>query len=113
MHFVLPAPVASLNAYLAHSSSSGRIPSASVSLGNARARIKGDIGAGALVYEGAQGVDFPEMSIWEFQLFGGLRTSGDLHEPEAAMRVVGGLTASHRVLQMLDNRLSSDSPSSA
>jgi len=81
--------------------------------GNARARIKGDIGAGALVYEGAQGVDFPEMSIWEFQLFGGLRTSGDLHEPEAAMRVVGGLTASHRVLQMLDNRLGSDSPSSA
>ena len=78
--------------------------------GNARARIKGDIGAGALVYEGAQGVDFPEMSIWEFQLFGGLRTSGDPHEPEAAIRLVGGVTASHRVLQLLDGGQGSASP---
>lgn len=80
---------------------------------NARARINGDIGAGALVYEGAQGVDFPEMSIWRFQLFGGLRTSGDPHEPEAAIRLVGGMTASHRVLQQLDAGQGSDSAATA
>lgn len=80
---------------------------------NARTRIKENIGAGALVYEGAQGMDFPEMSIWVFQLFGGLRTSGDPHEPEAAMRMVGGLTASLRVLQMLDDGRGSNSPAAA
>lgn len=75
--------------------------------GNARSRITGDLGAGALVYEGAQGVDFPEMSIWLFRIFGGIRTSGDPHEPEAVVRVIGGVTASHRVLQRLDAGLES------
>ncbi|WP_315770081.1 MULTISPECIES: hypothetical protein [unclassified Bradyrhizobium] len=78
--------------------------------GNARARVKGDIGEGALVYEGAQGVDFPEMSIWIFQLFGGTRTSGDPCEPDASIRVVGGLTASQRVLGLLDNGKDGDTP---
>jgi hypothetical protein len=80
---------------------------------NARARVKGDVGGGALVYEGAQGVDFPEMSIWIFHLFGGIRTSGDAHEPEAATRMVGGLTASQRALKLLDDGHGTDSPGAA
>lgn len=80
---------------------------------NARARAKGDIGGGAFVYEGAQGMDFPEMSVWVFQLFGGLRVSGDAYEPEAMTRVVGGVTASQRVLRLLDHGQGSDSPTAA
>lgn len=80
---------------------------------NARARVKGDIGDGAFVYEGAQGVDFPEMSIWIFHLFGGIRVSGDAHEPDAMTRVVGGVTASQRVLRLLDDGQGSDSPTAA
>lgn len=79
--------------------------------GNARARVNDDIGAGALVYEGAQGVDFPEMSIWVFNLFGGMKTSGDPHEPDAIPRLIGGITASQRVLQRLD--AGHDSPTAA
>ncbi|MCP3468184.1 hypothetical protein [Bradyrhizobium sp. CCGUVB23] len=81
--------------------------------GNARARVREDIGAGALVYEGVQGMDFPEMSIWVFQLFGGVRVSGDADEPEAMVRVVGGVTASHRALKLLDGGQGSASPAVA
>jgi hypothetical protein len=81
--------------------------------GNARDRAKGNIGDGAFVYEGAQGVDFAEMSIWVFQLFGGIRISGDPYEPEAATRVVGGLTASPRVLRRLNGGQGTDSPAAA
>ena len=80
---------------------------------NARARVKGDIGGGAFVYEGAQGVDSPEMSIWIFHLFGGIRVSGDAAEPDAMTRVVGGVTASQRVLRLLDDGQGSDSPTAA
>ncbi|MDA9426239.1 hypothetical protein [Bradyrhizobium sp. CCBAU 53380] len=80
---------------------------------NARARVKGDIGGGAFVYEGAQGVDFPEMSIWVFHLFGGIRVSGDDHEPEAMTRLVGGVTASQRLLRLLEGGEGMDSPTAA
>jgi hypothetical protein len=40
---------------------------------NAEARVKGDIGEGALVYEGTQGTDNPQVSVWEISIFGGAR----------------------------------------
>jgi hypothetical protein len=40
---------------------------------NARKREKGDIGAGALVYEGAQGTDNPQVSIWKISILGGVK----------------------------------------
>jgi hypothetical protein len=45
---------------------------------NAKQRITGDIGKGALVYEGAQGVDNDAISVWQLSLYGGLiMDSGD------------------------------------
>jgi hypothetical protein len=35
--------------------------------------VKGDIGAGALVYEGAQGTDNPQVSLWEISILGGVK----------------------------------------
>ena len=43
---------------------------------NAAARVKGDIGAGAFVYEGAQGTDSPELTVWRMTLYG-VQLSGD------------------------------------
>ncbi|NEU97023.1 hypothetical protein [Bradyrhizobium uaiense] len=71
------------------------------------------IAAGALAYEAAQSMDLPEMSIWVFQLFGGIRVSWDADEPDAMTRVVGGVTASHSVLQLLDGGQVSASPAVA
>ncbi|WP_456770949.1 hypothetical protein [Bradyrhizobium sp. USDA 4369] len=53
------------------------------------------------------------MSIWIFHLFGGIRVSGDAAEPDAMTRVVGGVTASQRVLRLLDDGQGSDSPTAA
>jgi hypothetical protein len=76
---------------------------------NSRARAQGDIGNGAFIYEGAQGTDIPEMSIWIFTLYGGLQTSGDPDEPNVVARFVGGVTASARVLDRLSKFLGQDS----
>jgi hypothetical protein len=40
---------------------------------NAWKREKGDIGAGALVYEGAQGTDNPQVSLWKISILGGVK----------------------------------------
>jgi hypothetical protein len=42
----------------------------------ARDRARGDIGNGALVYEGAQGTDNPQVSIWVLSLYGGATMAG-------------------------------------
>ena len=39
----------------------------------AKQRVRGDIGNGALIYEGAQGTDNPQISIWEVALLGGVK----------------------------------------
>ena len=39
----------------------------------ARNRVKVDIGDGALVYEGAQGTDNPQMSVWKISILGGVK----------------------------------------
>ena len=44
---------------------------------NARQRVQNDIGNGALVYSGAQGIDNPQVSVWEVSLYGGVKMSGD------------------------------------
>ena len=40
---------------------------------NAIHRVKEDIGDGALVYEGAQGTDNPEVSVWKISILGGVK----------------------------------------
>jgi hypothetical protein len=47
---------------------------------NAKQRATGNIGDGALLYEGAQGVDNPAVSFWEVSLMGGVTMSGDAGE---------------------------------
>jgi hypothetical protein len=39
----------------------------------AKHRVRGDIGNGALVYEGAQGTDNPQISVWELSILGGAK----------------------------------------
>jgi hypothetical protein len=39
-------------------------------------RVRGDIGNGALVYQGAQGTDNPKVSVWELSIYGGAKMAG-------------------------------------
>ncbi len=45
---------------------------------NANARVTKNLGAGAFTYEGAQGVDCPEITVWRLSMYGGVRVSDDL-----------------------------------
>ncbi len=47
---------------------------------NAKQRVAGNIGDGALVYTGAQGVDTATISIWELSLLGGAVLAGSPKE---------------------------------
>jgi hypothetical protein len=67
---------------------------------NTRQRAIGNLGCGTFIYEGAQGTDRPEMSVWLFSIFGGLTLSEErIHETSS---LIGGLTASNQVLAKLD-----------
>ena len=50
---------------------------------NARDRVQGSVGGGAFLYEAAQAVDDPALTMWRFQVFGGIVMAGgeDLPEP--------------------------------
>jgi len=43
---------------------------------NAKDRVRSNIGDGALAYEGAQGTDNPQVSVWELSMFGGAKMAG-------------------------------------
>ncbi len=54
-----------------------------------------------MVLDNAQGTDIPEMSIWIFNVFGGLKLSGDPDSPDELASVIGGVTASMAALEKL------------
>lgn len=58
---------------------------------NAKQRVAGNIGAGALVYEGAQGIDNDAVSFWQLSLYGGFTvSSGDGKEFSSKFGVMTG-----------------------
>jgi hypothetical protein len=58
---------------------------------SAKQRIANDIGDGALVYEGAQGVDNDAVSFWKLSLYGGVRmVSGDAKHSMSSFGVMTG-----------------------
>ena len=66
---------------------------------NARNRVRADIGGGTFLYEGAQGTDYPEFSIWAFCIYGGVKLSGDPTAPQEEVSRVGAITASKSFLR--------------
>lgn len=43
-------------------------------------RVLIDLGNGTVVYEGIQGVDCPEITVWRFRFYGGMILSENLAE---------------------------------
>ncbi len=43
---------------------------------SAKQRIGGDLGNGTFRYQGAQGIDYPELSTWAFEVYGGAHFAG-------------------------------------
>jgi hypothetical protein len=48
--------------------------------------------------EGLQGTDIPEMSVWLFNVYGGMKLSGDPQAPHEECSIIGGVTATREGL---------------
>jgi hypothetical protein len=59
---------------------------------NARSRVRHDLGEGTFVYEGAQAVDDPRITIWRLSLYGA-QVGGDPGQPGQRAGVVYAFTA--------------------
>lgn len=54
---------------------------------NAAARVQQDPGSGTFWYEGAQAADVPEVTIWRFSMYGGIRFGDPRMPGEVATRI--------------------------
>jgi len=64
----------------------------------AKARVKDSPGAGTFAYEGAQGSDIPQMTVWRFSIYGGAVVSGDPDAPFEHNSLVGAVTGSKQMM---------------
>jgi hypothetical protein len=60
----------------------------------AEMRVGANLGGDAFSYEGAQASDNPNMTIWMFSVYGGLKLTGDPGAPEEEASKIGVVTAS-------------------
>jgi hypothetical protein len=65
---------------------------------NGRARVIESVGAGTFTYDGLQGTDIPQLSVWTFRIYGGITLGGDPVEPAAKTSIVGAMTATKEAL---------------
>jgi hypothetical protein len=65
---------------------------------NANQRVNIDLGNGTIHYEGAQGIDNPELSIWKFSVYGGLKLGDDPRVPSETTRLIWGLNGRNKII---------------
>lgn len=63
----------------------------------ARQQVDGDLGAGTFRYIGKQG-DYPELTVWGFDVYGGLTMAGDPEAPQETARGIAVITATQEFL---------------
>jgi hypothetical protein len=54
---------------------------------NAAARVERNLGHGTFCYEGAQGIDLPQVTIWRFSMYGGIHFGAPSVLGEVATRI--------------------------
>jgi hypothetical protein len=50
------------------------------------------LGDGTIQYEGVQGFDCPQLSVWKIMIYGGVKFGGDPDAPTEQPSLVWGLT---------------------
>ena len=68
---------------------------------NAAQRVKVDLGNGTFTYEGMQAVDCPQITVWRFEIYGGLVLDGDPDAPNESSTQVGVLSGPRRTWEWL------------
>lgn len=72
---------------------------------NAANRVFNDLGNRTVSYGGVQAVDTPQLTLWRFQLFGGITFSGDPINPDQVTTEIGAITGPKRVVALLTGRV--------
>jgi len=67
-----------------------------------RAQVTEDLGEGTFRYQGLQGMDVPQISVWKFSAFGGIVLGGDLNAPDEISTTVGVLTGPQSIRRNAD-----------
>lgn len=68
--------------------------------GNGRARVSTSLGNGALDYHGSQAVDDPNLTVWCFQMYGGVTLGGDPNAIDEASSRIWAISARHRLHEL-------------
>jgi hypothetical protein len=69
------------------------------SSGGTKNNVTSDYGNGTFSCESAQGIDYPELSVWRFSIFGGLKLGGDPTLPMEESTSIGVITAEKQFLE--------------
>ncbi len=67
-------------------------------------RIRQDVGAGTFSYEAAQGVDCPQVSVWEFSIYGGVTLAESRSTPKETVSKIGAVVGPKHVFDRAENR---------
>jgi hypothetical protein len=75
-------------------------------------RVRVSLGGGTVSYQGLQGDDYPEVSAWEFTMYGGLEIIDETQQPPRTYRKIGATTSHKRVTEKAERlrRLKSGRP---
>jgi hypothetical protein len=72
---------------------------------NARDRVRVSLGQDTVIYEGMQGVDCAEVTVWRIQLLGGVQLGGDPEHPELISSLYGAMTGPIRVWERAQEKI--------
>jgi hypothetical protein len=75
-------------------------------------RVNRNLGGDTVSYQGLQGDDYPEVSAWEFTVYGGLEITDETQPPPRTYRKIGATTSHKRVTEKAERlrRLKSGRP---
>ena len=69
---------------------------------NARQAVQESLGKGLILYEGVQGVDNPSLTIWRFQIYGGVVLGGDPDAPDITASDIWAITSPRPIPGLFD-----------
>lgn len=67
---------------------------------NSKQQVSANLGNGVFIYEGTQGIDYPEFSLWKISIYNGLKLSGDPTAPLEEFKALGIVTGDRQFLQL-------------
>jgi hypothetical protein len=77
-------------------------------LARGKKNVFGDLGEGTFRYEGAQPGDYPELTLWKFEIYGGVDFGGDPNVPGPASLVMAATGRSELIGNLFYGRFLTD-----